>query len=276
MSPYVSNLAPQTTNLPEDSDQGPEYSKYYKTHPKVDDSKSGLTEEDFKKLNEAEGKNTSPAPVGKSPNHLPPCTTDGKGDNQCRGPEPHVPYKVGDFIKQPKCLNDANDKNHDCKRVSDGGRDGRGGGNGGKGNWCDHHKCGDGGRGGGNGNNDGDGHHHHDHDKHYYNNVDKNYYYYYNYGYQNPNYNHATVILQLDYSHTSSYDEIGLVIGNDYYSVINFAGKPENLVVSNLDLYEGQPFTVCLENVHDTQKFNCVDTKIYDQDKAVYVDIRVP
>ena len=117
--------------------------------------------------------------------------------------------------------------------------------------------------------------HDHDHDKHYYNHEDKTYYYYYNYGYQNPNHNHATVILQLDYSQTSNYDEVGLIVGEDYYSVINFAGKPENLVVSNLDLYEGQPFQVCLENEHN-QKINCQDTKLYDEDKALYVDLRVP
>ena len=76
----------------------------------------------------------------------------------------------------------------------------------------------------------------------------------------------------MDYSQTNNYDEIRLIIGNDYYSVINFAGKPENLVVSNLDLYEGQEFSVCLENEHD-YKVNCQDTKLYDQDKAVYVDI---
>ena len=120
--------------------------------------------------------------------------------------------------------------------------------------WCDHHDCGH-------------------PDKTYYKNVDKNYYYYYNNGYSSNN--HATVILQLDYSNSNNYHDIGLVVSNDFYSKIDFSGKPENLVLSNLDINQGQVFDVCLENAHDG-KTNCEFGKLYDENKAVYIDMRVP
>ena len=123
---------------------------------------------------------------------------------------------------------------------------------------------------------DHDHHHNHnhnyDHDKHYHNHNDNKYYYYYSNDYSN---NHATVILQLDYHNSNSHDDIRLEIGNDFDTIINFAGEPEDLVVSNLDLDEGEHFDVCLDNL-DNDKVNCVKTQIYDEDKAVYVDIRVP
>ena len=87
--------------------------------------------------------------------------------------------------------------------------------------------------------------------------------------------NHATVILQLDYHGSSNHDNIRLEIGNDFDTTINFAGEPEDLVVTGLDLDDGEDFSVCLEN-EDSGEVNCVDTSIRDQDEALYVDIRVP
>ena len=121
-----------------------------------------------------------------------------------------------------------------------------------------------------------DHHHNHNHnyhnDNHYHNHNDNKYYYYYSNDYSD---NHATVILQLDYHGSNNHDDIRLEIGNDFDTVINFAGEPEDLVVSNLDLDEGEHFSVCMEN-EDSGKVNCIDTQIYDEDKPVYVDIRVP
>ena len=114
--------------------------------------------------------------------------------------------------------------------------------------------------------------HNHDNDKHYYNTDTNIYYYYYTNDYNN---NHATVILQPDYSHTSNYHDIRLEIGFDFDTIINFAGKPENFVVTGLNINEGEQFNVCMRNENDG-KTNCVTATLRDEDKAVYVDIRVP
>ena len=135
-----------------------------------------------------------------------------------------------------------------------------------KGDWCKWHKC----------NHESHKNHRHNHnnDKHYYNHDTNIYYYYYTNDYSN---NHATVILQPDYSHSKNYDKIRLVIGDDngFDTIINFAGKPENLVITGLDIDEGEQFDVCMKNEHDG-KTNCVTATLKDEDKAVYVDIRVP
>jgi len=131
-------------------------------------------------------------------------------------------------------------------------------------NWCKYHKC-----------HENHNHrHNHNNDKHHYDKVTKNYYYYYTNDYSN---NHATVILQPDYSQTNNYHDIRVVIGDDYafVTIINFAGKPENLVITGLDINEGEQFEVCMKNENDG-KTNCVTATLKDEDKAVYVDIRVP
>ena len=56
--------------------------------------------------------------------------------------------------------------------------------------------------------------------------------------------NHATVILQLDYHGSSNHDNIRLEIGNDFDTTINFAGEPEDLVVTGLNLDDGEDFSV--------------------------------
>ena len=150
-------------------------------------------------------------------------------------------------------------------RIKDGKRDNE---------WCKSHDCGhDGGYNGNDDDHNHDGHkhhshgshdHHHDHDhnyhndKHYHNHDDNNYYYYYSNDYSS---NHATVILQLDYHGSSNHDNIRLEIGNDFDTTINFAGEPEDLVVTGLNLDDGEDFSVCLEN-EDSGKVNCVDTSI--------------
>ena len=128
-----------------------------------------------------------------------------------------------------------------------------------------------------NGNHDHHNHNHkhnHNNDKHHYDSNTKNYYYYYTNDYSN---NHATVILQPDYSHTNNYDDIRVVIGDEqaFDTIINFAGKPENLVVTGLDINEGEQFDVCMKN-ESNDKINCVTATLKDENKAVYVDIRVP
>ena len=114
----------------------------------------------------------------------------------------------------------------------------------------------------------------HNHNNDHHNYDTKNYYYYYTNDYSN---NHATVILQPDYSHSNNYHDIRVVIGDDqaFDTTINFAGKPENLVVTGLDLDEGETFDTCMENLHSNE-VNCVTSHLQDEDKAVYVDIRVP
>ena len=87
--------------------------------------------------------------------------------------------------------------------------------------------------------------------------------------------NHATVILQPDYSHTNNYHDIRLEISFDFDTIINFAGKPENFVVAGLNINEGEQFNVCMKNENDG-KTNCVTATLKDENKAVYVDIRVP
>ena len=130
-------------------------------------------------------------------------------------------------------------------------------------NWCHWHDC---------KKHHHDHHHDHNHDHHNYDS--KNYYYYYTNDYSN---NHATVILQPDYSHSNNYHDIRVVIGDDqaFDTTINFAGKPENLVVTGLDLDEGETFDTCMENLHSNE-VNCVTSHLQDENKAVYVDIRVP
>ena len=127
--------------------------------------------------------------------------------------------------------------------------------------WCDWHDC-----------RKHHHDHHHDHNKDHHNYSTKNYYYYYTNDYSN---NHATVILQPDYSHTNNYHDIRLVIGFDFDTIINFAGKPENFVVTGLYINKGDQFNVCMKNENDS-KTNCVTSHLQDENKAVYVDIRVP
>ena len=97
------------------------------------------------------------------------------------------------------------------------------------GDWCDWHKCDKHSHG------DHDHHHNHKHnydnDRHYHNHNDNKYYYYYTNDYSD---NHATVILQLDYHGSNNHDDIRLEIGNDFDTVINFAGEPEDMVVTGL------------------------------------------
>jgi hypothetical protein len=114
--------------------------------------------------------------------------------------------------------------------------------------------------------------HNHNNDKHYYNKDTNIYYYYYTNDYND---NHATVILQPDYSHTNNYHDIRIVIGFDFDTIVNFAGKPEDFVVTGLNINEGEQFNVCMKNENDG-KTNCVTATLKDEDKAVYVDIRVP
>ena len=83
--------------------------------------------------------------------------------------------------------------------------------------------------------------------------------------------------MQQDYSHTNDYHDIRVVIGDGYAfdTVVDFSGKPENLVVTGLDINAGEQFDVCMENQSDGQT-NCVTAHLQDENKAVYVDIRVP
>ena len=125
----------------------------------------------------------------------------------------------------------------------------------------------DGGDGGG-------GKHNYHNDKHYYNTETNIYYYYYSNDYPYSN-NHATVILQPDYSHTNNYHDIRLVIGFDFDTIINFAGKPENFVVTGLNIKKEINSMSVLKNENDG-KTNRVTAHLQDENKAVYVDIRVP
>ena len=151
----------------------------------------------------------------------------------------------------PKC--DNHGYTHECKHHPWKGK-----------HWCDWHKC-------------NDDHHKHNHhnDHSHYDKVTKNYYYDYNNDYNN---NHATVILQPDYSHSNNYHDIRVVIGDQYAfdTVVDFSGKPENLVVTGLDINAGEAFDVCMKNQNDGGQTNCVTAHLQDEDKAVYVDIRVP
>jgi hypothetical protein len=201
-----------------------------------------------------------PQPKPNHPNPSEKPVKDGDGNNGNGG---NPKYCHGDNCGKG-CHGD------DCGRGNGNGdgRDGGGGHDGGHDNHNDnnnHHSHGS-----------HDHHHDHDHnyhnDKHYHNHDDNNYYYYYSNDYSS---NHATVILQLDYHGSSNHDNIRLEIGNDFDTTINFAGEPEDLVVTGLDLDDGEDFSVCLEN-EDSGKVNCVDTSIRDQDEALYVDIRVP
>ena len=148
-----------------------------------------------------------------------------------------------------------------CKSHPGKCEDGGGDDNNNKKHWCDWHKC-------------NDDHHKHDHNHDHHDYTTKNYYYYYTNDYNN---NHATVILQPDYSHTNNYHDIRVVIGdsNEFDTVIDFAGKPENFVVTGLDINQGEQFDVCMENQSDGQT-NCVTAHLQNENEAVYVDIRVP
>ena len=53
-----------------------------------------------------------------------------------------------------------------------------------------------------------------------YDHNDHNYYYYYINDYNN---NHATVVLQLDYSGNSNYHDIRIKIGNDFDVTVDFS-----------------------------------------------------
>jgi hypothetical protein len=121
---------------------------------------------------------------------------------------------------------------------------------------------------------DHDHHHNHNHnyhnDKHHYDHNDNKYYYYYTNDYSN---NHATVILQLDYSHSNDYHDVNIEIGNDFDATFDLAGKPENLVITGLDLDSGENFDVCIENDGDV---NCAKGHINNQNDVDYVDIRIP
>jgi hypothetical protein len=193
----------------------------------------------------------------------------------CAGDTVKSNPKIGDTIsKGPKHINHPDfgkdNKWKDCKdskRCNDEQ---------GKNHWCDWHKCGDD-HNHDNGNHDHHNHNHkhnHNSDRHYYNHDTNIYYYYYTNDYSN---NHATVILQPDYSHTNNYHDIRIVIGdsNEFDTVVNFAGKPENFVITGLDINEGEQFDVCMKN-ESNDKVNCVTATLKDEDKAVYVDIRVP
>ena len=84
--------------------------------------------------------------------------------------------------------------------------------------------------------------------------------------------------MQPDYSHSNNYHDIRVVIGDEYAfdTVVDFSGKPENLVVTGLDINAGEAFDVCMKNQNDGGQTNCVTAHLQDEDKAVYVDIRVP
>jgi hypothetical protein len=45
--------------------------------------------------------------------------------------------------------------------------------------------------------------------------------------------------------------------------------------VTGLDLDKDEDFSVCMEN-EDSNNVNCESAKLYDEDEAVYIDIRVP
>jgi hypothetical protein len=122
----------------------------------------------------------------------------------------------------------------------------------------------------------GDHQHHHNHnhnyhnDKHHYDHNDNKYYYYYSNDYSN---NHATVILQLDYHGTNDVHDVNIEIGNDFDATFDLAGEPENLVITGLDLDNGENFDVCIENNGDV---NCESGHINSQNEVDYVDIRIP
>ena len=46
-------------------------------------------------------------------------------------------------------------------------------------------------------------------------------------------------------------------------------------MVTGLNINEGEQFNVCMKNENDG-KTNCVTATLKDENKAVYVDIRVP
>ena len=69
-------------------------------------------------------------------------------------------------------------------------------------NWCKWHHC-----------NHENHNHKHNHNNDHHNYDTKNYYYYYTNDYNTGN--HATVILQPDYSHSNNYHDIRVVIGDD-------------------------------------------------------------